>query len=132
MSAESSGGMVVDTEFPLSRVPEYIQYNYNEIMRHEPLLAEAAEAVHSAFQGLLTGQPITANESNLVTQILAWKSDEAWMEATVLAASGHSDLARADLRRAIEFCCNAAKVAGNEKRALDWLNFHEDDAARTR
>jgi len=132
MSVEQNGNLAVGTRFPLSEFIDTVHENYHAIRQNEPMLAETAEAVHSAFQELLHGPSQAMYESDGIAHALIWKTHETWIEAHSISAGGQSDLGRSALRRSIEFCCNMAKIIGNNRRTSDYINFHTDSKAEAR
>lgn len=118
----------------LSEFAAIIPENLKGFSTAFPKIVVAAEAVHQGFQSLLN-QHVRLDPSNIplgTAIMMGFGAHSAWINAYVLSASGHVDSGWADMRRAIEFGCYAAKVVRSKKRAEDWMNQRTDRKARIR
>lgn len=134
MSEPSAEDSASRSNFALAEIAASFSFNFAEVMSKRPLLAAASEAIHQGFHPLLTDLNMDrAVDGSLgMVHTMAFSSNSSWIDGMVNGTAGHVDTGRGAIRRAIEFCLNASRVAGNERRTEDWIKFHQDPKANRR
>lgn len=116
----------------LSQPVEILQNNFNEFKTAYPIIFAASESINQGFDTLLS-EKINNNKDNFLVDILnkmLFGTHVAWINSYIFTSTGYKSSGLVELRRAIEFCCYAAKVCDNKERAESWINQREDSEAR--
>src|SRR5260370_37438625 len=118
MSELSEDQSASKSNFALAEIAASFSYNFAEVMSKRPLLASASEAIHQGFLALVCGVDMDRAVDGTLGMVLhmTYASHSSWIDGMVNGTAGHVDTGRAAIRRAIEFCLNASKRSGNEKR----------------
>lgn len=116
----------------LTKFAEIIPNNLSVFFAEYPNLAGAAEAINQAFDSLLYYhcRPDTQKPSVWAPYMMGFGAYSSWNLAYILTASGHFDSGLADVRRAIEFACFAAKASQDEKKAIAWMEQSDNPEAK--
>jgi hypothetical protein len=111
---------------------EIIPENFRALMNALEPVSRTAQAVHEGFLTLIHGGVEVSTEGQMAANVMCIYGHFGWTEAMVLTGAANQPLGLAAARRSVEFCCYAAKVVKNNKRARDWIMLDEDKAAGVR
>jgi len=113
---------------------EVITFNTRSYAESRPEVACVAEAVLQYLDAMVSSDhfelPRNAEPHVAVRASMALAACHSWTLAYIFSSAGLLDSSLASLRRCAEYACCAAKVKGNNERALDWLKQLSDPERR--
>lgn len=115
----------------LNKFAEDMQTNFKAFNEAFPKLYNGAEVINQGLEMLLS--EIDKNEDRFLVNFLSkmlFGTHLAWMNSYVLTSAGYKTTGLVEVRRAIEFCCYAAKIRDNKKRANLWADQRINKSAQ--
>lgn len=116
----------------LTNFAESILKNFKSFKNYFIQLHKASEGINQAFDTLLSMEINEDREKILLETLnnMLFGSHVAWINSYIFTVAGYKSSGLVELRRAIEFCCYAAKVGNSKKRAKLWIDQGTNEEAR--